>query len=133
MSPTRRDIIKAAGGVAALLTLPAACTSVEPAIAAPKVQLSMAMIEPTQAPSLIAEPGELVERFSGHWSTYDHTNRIFLGNSVELWATRTTCGMTCRTAGGDDLGERIEFEDPKIAWAFTCMMRLMRGEGLRPD
>ncbi len=44
MSPTRRDILKAAGGVAALLTLPAACTSVEPAVAALKIRLSMAAI-----------------------------------------------------------------------------------------
>ncbi len=27
---------------------------------------------------------------------------------------------------GRERGERIEFEDRKIAWAFTCMMRLIR-------
>ena len=94
-----------------------------------------ATIEPAQSPAPIAaggEPGEIVERFSGHWTTYDHPNRIVLGNSVELWATRTACGMTCRPAGGDDPGERIEFDDRRIVWAFTCMMRLMRIHGIRP-
>ncbi|MDQ3657427.1 MAG: hypothetical protein M3457_20420 [Chloroflexota bacterium] len=35
MSPTRRDIIKAAGGLGALLALPQACQASEPVIAAP--------------------------------------------------------------------------------------------------
>jgi len=68
-------------------------------------------------------------RFSGCWSSYDHTNRVLLGNRIELWATRTRCGMTCRPVLGDDPGERIEFDDRRIVWAFTCMMRLMLRTG----
>lgn len=70
-------------------------------------------------------------RFSGHCSTYDHTNRVIVSNRIELWSTGKRCGMTCRPLLGDDddPGERIEFDDRRIVWAFGCMMRLMLRQG----
>ncbi|MBA3274443.1 MAG: hypothetical protein H0T72_01520 [Chloroflexia bacterium] len=82
-----------------------------------------------QLPTLEADRPEPVGRFEGMWSSYDHTNRVLIGNRIELWATRTRCGMTCRPVLGDDPGERIEFDDRRIVWAFTCIMRLMLKQG----
>lgn len=67
--------------------------------------------------------------FDGMWYTFDQANRVLVGNRIELWATRTKCGMTCRPLLGEDPGERIEFDDRRIVWAFTCLMRLMLRQG----
>ncbi len=34
--------------------------------------------------------------------------------------------MTIRDAASTIVGERIEFEEGNIAWAYTCVKRLMR-------
>ncbi len=44
MSPTRRDILKAAGALTAALAMPHPARVIEPAIAAPRIRLSMAAI-----------------------------------------------------------------------------------------
>ncbi len=44
MSPTRRDILKAAGALTAALAMPHPTRAIEPIIAAPKLRLSMAAI-----------------------------------------------------------------------------------------
>ena len=44
MSPSRRDILKAAGALAAALAIPQPVRAVEPIVAAPKIRLSMAAI-----------------------------------------------------------------------------------------
>ncbi len=44
MSPTRRDILKAAGVLTAALAMPHPARAIEPAIAAPRMRLSMAAI-----------------------------------------------------------------------------------------
>ncbi len=44
MSPTRRDILKAAGALTAALAIPQPARAVEPAVATPKIRLSMASI-----------------------------------------------------------------------------------------
>lgn len=87
---------------------------------------------PTPVPSFVPPAVDPEPRglFEGMWSSYDHTNRVLIGNRIELWATRTKCGMTCRPVlNDDDPGERIEFDDRRIVWAFTCIMRLMLKQG----
>ncbi len=116
-------------------------STVATALAAVGIQQGGAQASPLALPATITPAVEAVEvvevqeveLFEGFWSTYDRGHTRFLANHIVLWAEPGRCGMT---AGGIDTGmpgERIEFEDPRIAWAFTCMMRLMRSQGLRPD
>jgi hypothetical protein len=115
-------------------------SSVATALAAVGVQPGGASPSPLALPATITPAVDVVEvevqpleSFEGFWSTYDQVNQRFLANHIELWATHDRCGMTASSHEAGDPGLRIEFEGPKIAWAFTCMMRLMRSQGLRPD
>ncbi len=108
-------------------------SSVATALAAVGIQPGGASPSPLALPATITPAVEVVdahvqdlEAFTGFWSTYDQVNQRFLANHIKLWATHDRCGMTASSHEAGDPGQRIEFEDPKIAWAFTCMMRLMR-------
>jgi len=105
------------------------------ALAAVGVQQGGAQASPLDLPATITPFAEVneahvqgLESFEGFWSTYDQVNQRFLTNHVKLWATHDRCGMTVSSHEAGVPGRRIEFEDPKIAWAFTCMMRLMRNQ-----
>ena len=51
-----------------------------------------------------------------------------LGN-MRTWYALPRSGLCLtRPLVGDNPGQRIEFEDPTIVWAFTCMMRLMQNQ-----
>ncbi len=66
------------------------------------------------------------DRLVGHWTMYDQATREILSNDVELWASPTECGVVI--GNGDDR-RAIHFDDKKIVWALTCMIRLMRKHG----
>lgn len=109
-------------------------SSVATALAAVEMQ-GGANASPLALPATIALPVDVVEpdvlkreSFSGSWMSFDRMNNCIITNRIELWATADACGMTAASLIGDDVGQRIESEDPKIAWAFTCMMRLMRSQ-----
>ena len=108
-------------------------SSVATALAAVGMQQGGASASPLALPATITPPVEVVEddvqeveSFEGFWSTYDQVNQRFLANHITLWATHDRCGMAASSIQSGDQGQRVEFEDPMIAWAFTCMMRLMR-------
>ena len=110
-------------------------SSVITALAAVGAQQGDTSASPLALPATITPPAEVIddhvqelESLEGFWSTYDHVNQRFLANHVKLWATQDRCEMTASSHEAGDPGQRIEFEDPTIAWAFTCMMRLMRNQ-----
>ena len=110
-------------------------SSVATALAAVGIQQGGASASPLALPATITPAVDVVEvevqpleSFEGFWSTYDQVNQRFLANHIKLWATHDRCGMTASSHEAGDPGQRIDFEDPKIAWAFTCMMRLMRNQ-----
>ncbi|MDQ3657426.1 MAG: twin-arginine translocation signal domain-containing protein [Chloroflexota bacterium] len=117
-------------------------SSVATALATVGIRPGGAQASPTALPApipitstveVVEDDAQDAEAFEGFWSTYDQVNNRFLANHIALWAERDRCGMTAGGINADIPGERIEFEDPKIVWAITCMMRLMRKQGLPPD
>ena len=101
-------------------------SSVATALAAVGIQQGAASASLLALPATITPPVEVVdahvqelEAFTGFWSIYDQVNRCLLANRVELWATYDRCGMTASSVDPDSPAEYIEFEDPKIVWAFT--------------
>lgn len=75
---------------------------------------------------------DLTHRFTGHWMMFDHEERIALSAGVHLWATDTECGFEMSDGRGGD-AQRIRFDDKKIVWAMTCMIRLMRRQAYRVE
>ncbi len=110
-------------------------SSVATALAAVGIQQEHTQASPLALPATITPAVDVVEvdvqpleSFEGFWSTYDQVNQRFLANHIKLWATHDRCGMIASSHEAGDPGQRVDFEDPKIVWAVTCMMRLMRNQ-----
>lgn len=70
--------------------------------------------------------------FNGALTTYDHTDQAVLSNMIEMRVSPGTVEIVMGD-GLDGPRKRIRFDDKKIVWAFTCMVRLMRKQALRRD
>ena len=73
---------------------------------------------------------DTTHRFTGHWTLFDHEQRIALSAGVHLWAGPASCGFEMSDGRGGG-AERIEFDQRQIVWAVTCMIRLMRRKAYR--
>ncbi len=73
---------------------------------------------------------ETNQRFTGHWMMFDHEQRVPLSTGVHLWAGPASCGFELSDGRGGE-AERIAFDDRRIVWAITCMIRLMRRKAYR--